>query len=119
MATKTIQQESGFIYRFTLKYDDTGEAVNLDDCTAITISLIRDDIDQTVLLTRTLAAGSVTKITAASGIGEIYVNGTETVVSAANRGLYKIKAIVRQTSDKFTLGYVDYSGVLEDTITID
>ena len=119
MATKTVQQGSGFIYRFTLKYDDTGSAVDLDDCTAITISLIRDDIDQTVLLTRTLALGTVEIITAASGIGQIYVNGTETVVSDANRGVYKIKAKVRQTDSDFTLGYCDYSGVLENTITID
>jgi hypothetical protein len=100
-------RNKSFEIQFTLTYKDTGLAIDLDGLTEITVE-IKNHKTQNALVTKTLTDGGVAKITAASGICSVYINGADTV--NADKGQYDYVVTVELANANFDDSTADFAG---------
>ena len=93
--------------QFTLKYKDTGTAIDLTSVTEITV-LVRDKIKLDTLFEKTKTAGEIRVVTAVSGICSMYVNGVDT--EDALRGEYEYIATIDTPNEYFDDSDADFAG---------
>ena len=104
---ETILRGKSYEQGFILTYKDTVVAIDLDALSEITIEIKHNKL-KTVLLTRTLTGGTVTKVTAASGNCSIFINPTDT--TSADLGQYDYVITILYTDTHFDGDTADPAG---------